>query len=133
MWFSSGTTEAESAEIIIHNYSFTVFEEFLRFIYTDDCKVGGVQIAVDLIDIAQKYGLLRLRALMELLLSKNIEVESACHVLETALKYDSLQLKMISFEFILSHYEQVSKTSGFSNMHKDCLTELLHQAVKKNK
>jgi len=129
-WFASGS-QAQSSEIIINNCSHAVFEEFLRFIYTDECKVNGIHVAVDLIDIAQKYGLVRLRALMELLLSKNIEVDSACHILETALKYDSIQLKMISFEFILSHYEQVSKTSGFSSMHKDCLTELLHQAVKK--
>lgn len=130
-WFASGTQEAQSSEIVINNCSHAVFEELLRFIYTDDCKVTGVHVAVELIDIAQKYGLLRLRALMELLLSKNIEVDSACNILETALKYNSLQLKMISFEFILSHYEQVSKTSGFLNMHKDCLTELLNQAVKK--
>jgi len=118
-------------EVLVSDYSHVAFQEFLRFIYTDECKVDGIQIATELMSASEAYGMMRLKALMELLLSKFIDVESSCPILETAHRYGAIQLKRIAFEFILSNYDIVSKTAGFLNMHKDCITEILSVAVRR--
>jgi len=128
--YSSGMKDALEKEIVIANYTYDAFREFLRFIYTDECQVGP-QLAAELMSAAEFYRLIRLKALMELSLSKAIDIENACPILEIAHCYGASQLKQVAFEFILGNYEKVSKTNGFSDMHKDCVTEILHIAVQK--
>jgi len=128
--YSSGMKEAAANEIVVSNYSYNAFHEFLRFIYTDECQVGP-QLAAELMSAAEFYRLSRLKALMEFTLSRAIDVENACPILEIAHSYGARQLKQLAFEFILSNYDNVSKTNGFSDMNKDCITEILHVAVQK--
>jgi len=129
-FYSSGMKDALEKEVVVSNYSYKAFRELLHFIYTDECQVGA-HLAAELISAAEFYRLVRLKALMELILSKSIDVDNACPILEIAHCYGAGQLKQVAFEFILSNYERVSKTNGFSDMHKDCITEILHIAVQK--
>eukprot|EP01123_Difflugia_compressa_P009089 TRINITY_DN2911_c0_g1_i1.p1 TRINITY_DN2911_c0_g1~~TRINITY_DN2911_c0_g1_i1.p1 ORF type:complete len:417 (-),score=58.42 TRINITY_DN2911_c0_g1_i1:250-1500(-) len=128
--YSSGMKDASSGEVVINNYSYGAFKEFLHFVYTDDCQVGP-QLAAELMGIAEFYRLNRLKALTELTLSRALDVENACTILEIAHCFGARQLKLLAFEFILNNYENVSKTNGFSEMNKDCITEILHVAVQK--
>jgi len=129
--YSSGMTDSKTKEIIITTYSYAAFRELIRFIYTDECQAGP-QLAAELLSAAEYYRLNRLKALMELLLSRSIDIENACLILEIAHYYGAKQLKLASLEFILGHYEIISKTNNFNEMHKDCLSEIL-QVVQKMK
>jgi len=128
--YSSGMKDATAREVVVSNFSYNAYLEFLRFVYTDECQVNP-QLAAELMSAAEFYRLSRLKALMELTLSRAIDVENACPILEIAHCYGARQLKLLAFEFILSNYEKVSKTNGFSDMNKDCITEILHVAVQK--
>jgi len=131
--YSSGMKDACSNEVNITGYSFKAFHEFLRFIYTDGCDISNPHIAAELMSASEFYRLDRLKALMELILSRAIDVESACAILEIAHRFGAIQLKRFAFEFILSNYDSVCKTNGFTEMHKDCITEILHVAVQRIK
>jgi len=131
-FYSSGMKDALEKEVVVSNYSYKAFRELLNFIYTDEpSQEVSAHLAAELISAAEFYRLVRLKALMELNLSRSIDVDNACPILEIAHCYGAGQLKQVAFEFILSNYERVSKTNGFSDMHKDCITEILHVAVQK--
>eukprot|EP01125_Pyxidicula_operculata_P018073 TRINITY_DN63_c0_g1_i12.p1 TRINITY_DN63_c0_g1~~TRINITY_DN63_c0_g1_i12.p1 ORF type:complete len:367 (+),score=40.25 TRINITY_DN63_c0_g1_i12:56-1156(+) len=76
-----GMKDSLSNEIIINDYSHTAFRELLRFIYTDECQISGPQIAAELMSAAEFYGLNRLKALMEHILSKSLNIDTACAIL----------------------------------------------------
>jgi len=131
--YRSGMKDALASETHVNTYSHGAFHEFLKFIYTDSCEVPNSQIASELMAAAEFYRMDRLKALMEHLLARALDVDSSCVILEIAHRYSAAQLKKLAFEFILSNYDSVSKTQGFSEMHKDCITEILHVAVQKIK
>jgi len=131
-FYSSGMADAQAKEIIVTTYSYPAFQELLRFIYTDECNVNP-QLAAELLCAAEFYRLNRLKAIMELSLSRCMDIENACLILEIAHCYGANQLKLLTLEFILTHYDIISKTSAFSEMPKDCLSEILHVVVQKMK
>jgi len=131
--YSSGMRDSNTSQSQVTGYSFIAFHEFLKFIYTDSCEVPNSNVAAELMNAAEYYRLERLKALMEHLLARALDVESSCVILEIAHRFGATQLKKLAFEFILSNYDSVSKTSGFSEMHKDCITEILHVAVQRIK
>jgi len=131
--YRAGMKDSTTNEILVSNYSYQAFLEFLRFIYADECNVPNSQIAAELISAAEFYGLSRLKSLMELLLSRAIDIENACLILEIAHRYNADQLKQLAFEFIIKNFDKVSKTNSFQEMNKECVTEILHVAVQKIK
>jgi len=131
--YSSGMKDAMMKQLVIDNYSYTAFQQLLKFIYTDECQISSPDVAAELMSAAEFYRLERLKALMELMLSKALDIETACPILEIAQRFGAAQLKRIAFEYILTNYERVSKTSGFMDMQKECITEILHVAIQKMK
>ena len=90
----------------------------------------------------------RLKAWCEFVLSKVIDVDTACGILEVAHCHNASQLKRIAFEFIMENYDdvfyhflllllvlkiiiKVSETEAFESMNKECLKEILHVAMGK--
>jgi hypothetical protein len=125
--------DALANEAHVTSYSYIAFHEFMKFIYTDSCEVPNSQVASELMAAAEFYRMDRLKALMEHLLSRALDVDSSCVILEIAHRFGANQLKKLAFEFILTNYDSVSRTTAFSEMHKDCITEILHVAVQKIK
>eukprot|EP01124_Arcella_intermedia_P011555 TRINITY_DN1795_c0_g1_i3.p1 TRINITY_DN1795_c0_g1~~TRINITY_DN1795_c0_g1_i3.p1 ORF type:complete len:303 (+),score=63.44 TRINITY_DN1795_c0_g1_i3:341-1249(+) len=128
--YNSGMREATANEMLITNYSYDAFFEILKFIYTDQCHVHP-HVAAELMSASEFYRLARLKAITEYTLSRSIDIENACTILEIAHSFSAHQLKLLVHEFIFQNYDLVTKTNGFSDMNKDCITEILHVAVQK--
>jgi len=128
--YNSGMREASSSEMVISNYSYEAFLELLRFIYTDQCQVNPT-LAAELMGAAEFYRLTRLKAITEYTLSKAIDIDTACPILEIAHSFGAKQLKLLVHEYIFQNYEHIAKTNLFSEMNKECLTEILHVAFQK--
>jgi hypothetical protein len=64
-------------------------------------------------------------------LSHFLDVDNACVILEIAHRFNAMQLKRLTFEFILSNYDRVRTTNSFIDLHKDCVTEILSVAVQR--
>jgi len=129
--YRSGLKEAFQAEIAITEYTFDGFFEFLKFLYTDQCPVQEPQLAAELICISEFYRTERLKFLTEVALSRIIDFENACVILEIAHRFNAPELKKVAFEFILANWDRVKSTHAFSDLHRDCVTEILTIAVQK--
>jgi len=129
--YHSGLQEANASEITVTDYSFNAFFEFMRFLYTDHANVTKPQLAGELMCIAEFYRVERLKSLAEVVLSHFLDIDNACIILEIAHRFNAVQLKRLTFEFILSNYDRVRTTNSFIDMHKDCVTEILTVAVQR--
>jgi len=131
--YRSGLKEANSPEISISEFTFNAFFEFIRFLYTDQCHINEPQLAGELMCISEFYRVDRLKSVAEAMLSRFIDIDSACIILEIAHRFNAVQLKRVSFEYILMNYDRVRTTSAFVDLHKDCVTEILTVAVQRIK
>jgi len=131
--YRSGLKEAHESEIPITDFSFSAFFEFLRFLYTDHATVTEPQLAAELMCLAEFYRVERLKSVVEVYLSRCIDIDNACIILEIAHRFNALQLKGLTFEYILSNYDRIRATNSFIDMHKECVTEILSVAVQRMK
>jgi len=91
--------------------------------YTDTCSEGALKdtnMATNLLSQAAIYNVERLKLLCAQSLQEHICVESAAAVLMLASQYNMKDLEIISTSFIIAHWEDVSKTSEFATLKKDC-------------
>ena len=78
--FRSDLTEKAINTLKIEDIEPRVFEEVLRFIYTDSFNQME-EMASDLLVAAEKYMLTLLKAKCEVSLSRNVTVENCCELL----------------------------------------------------
>jgi len=131
--YRSGLKEANVSELTITDFTFNAFFEFIRFLYTDQCHISEPQLAGELMCISEFYRVERLKSVSEAMLSRFIDIDNACIILEIAHRFNAVQLKRLSFEFILSNYDRIRTTNSFIDLHKDCVTEILTAAVQRLK
>jgi len=127
---SSGMKESNASEIKIPDFSFSVFLDVLRFIYTGELLLREENV-VEVLEAANFYKLERLKCLCEDLLHRIIEIDNAATLLQVADRYEASQLKSVCFEFILANYEQVTKTKSLNELDKDLLITLTTEACKR--
>ncbi|XP_035210580.1 speckle-type POZ protein B-like isoform X2 [Stegodyphus dumicola] len=92
-----------------------VMEEMLRFIYTGKC-IKLKSMPNDLLAVAEKYSLERLKAMCEEELYKNITVDSVANLLVLADFHNAGQLKSHAIDFIIMHAVKVIETPGWKIM-----------------
>lgn len=97
--FQSGMQEAKLSLITIKDFKPAVFQEVLRFIYTDKVK-GLNKMAHDLLAAADKYELNKLRKMSETYLLGNLCRETILQTLVLADLYHAQQLKDCAVQFI---------------------------------
>jgi len=92
--FSSGLRESRSNKITITDFSYEVFSEVIRFIYTDSCNITNDTIP-DLLAASNFYQLDRLKALCEDYWYKDMDISNVAHFLAIADRFNANQLKKL--------------------------------------
>ena len=113
--FQSDLTEKAINTPKIEDIEPRVFEEVLRFIYTDEVNQME-EMASNLLAAAEKYMLTLLKEKCEVSLSLNVTVETCSELLLLADRYSALNLKKIVLEFIRFHSADIVKTSGWKTL-----------------
>jgi len=131
-FFSSGTKESQASEITINEFSYDVFSEFLRYIYTGKVN-SNFEIAIDLMRVGHHYKMELLILYCEMHLSKYLTVENSCKILEVSYKYLAVQLQRIAIDFIIKNLDRVSLTKGYEEMDSNCMKEFLTSALQRLK
>ncbi|KAL1403681.1 hypothetical protein pipiens_005595 [Culex pipiens pipiens] len=122
--FQHDMREAQRNEIVIPNMDPQVFEEVLRFIYTD--KVEGLpQMAYELLEVAEKYDLARLKVICENELLTGITVNAATKTLEFADMYRAEKLKAKTLHFLNRNLRQIPNWEEFCSARPDLVAEIL--------
>lgn len=75
-------------EIIIQDVKYATFLMLMEYIYTDNVEIG-VENAMDLFQVADRFGIDRLKKLCEQEMLNAINVDTAAHILFTADQYNA--------------------------------------------
>ena len=100
------------------------FEEFLRFIYTDECNLT-TDNAVSVMYISKKYLVTSLVVKCVNFWKENIKAENAMRTLENAVHFDEKNLEDSCWEFIKSNTKQVVASKEFNDINQTTLASLL--------
>ncbi|KAL6659260.1 hypothetical protein ACP70R_003300 [Stipagrostis hirtigluma subsp. patula] len=130
--------EAKAKRVAIEDMRPEVFENMLRFIYTDSLpfmegiwEVFDYDMTRDLLVAADRYDIERLKLVCQNILCKNLNVQNAVAMLTLAYQYNCDVLKNVCLEFITSSTattNAVVATQSFENLKRspsDALGDLL--------
>ncbi|KAL1397257.1 hypothetical protein pipiens_002549 [Culex pipiens pipiens] len=126
--FKHEMIEAKQNQVTITDVQPKVFAELLRFIYTDSVKDLDT-MALELLQVADKYDLEKLKALCEKALLGGISEDTAINMLITADLYRAEQLKQSTIGFI-ERNGSVMDSEGWKNLWKTNY-DLANQTVRK--
>ena len=114
---STNMQEAASLHIVETEVEPVVFEQLLRWFYTDRVEEGAMEAMGEyLLLAANKYGCEALKQVCELQLCRSVAVESAAARLVLAEQAEAEQLKEACLEFIRLHGAEVMKTAGWEDV-----------------
>lgn len=123
-----------SPEISVPEMEPKVFKAMLHFIYKDtlisddellsSCSSStpalSETVAGELLAVADKYDLTRLRLLCESFLCKHISVSSVADILSLADRHHAADLKCICLKFAAENLMDVMQTEGFVSLKENC-------------
>ena len=99
-------------------------EEFLRFLYTDECKLTGDNV-VSVMYLAKKYIVPSLSAKCAGSLRSFMTAENAMSILEAATKFDEKELVKSCLNFIKLNTRNAITSKDFDNISQTTLATLL--------
>ena len=121
-----GTTSEKSSVVHLPDATEEGFEQFLRYIYTEECKLTSDNVAV-ILYLAKKYILPLLSETCVDFLQEKINDKNVLDVLEQAMRYDEKELEKQCRQFIQSNTGKVVATDGFNKVSQSTIAKLLMQ------
>jgi hypothetical protein len=130
--FAAQMQEANEGRIRLKDVSQRALMKLLEIIYTDEALIEeeDMSFVLELLVIADRHGVERLKALCEIHIVKNINFENAAGIVEIADQHSALILRAKAMDFILKHFDSVSKSKAFEDMAKHNV-DLLLEIIKK--
>jgi BTB/POZ domain/BTB And C-terminal Kelch len=104
------------------------FLAVLEYLYTDQLRIP-LGFAMELFEAADLFCIPRLKTMCEKRMLQSIGKENAASIFYAADMHSAATLRQKAKKFILTHFEEVSKTTSFEEMGRnniDLLFELLH-------
>lgn len=95
-----------------------VCERMIEFFYTDKLPLCDDEIIKELLGAAEKYKLIKLKALCEEAIYGNLTIENSSNVLITADLYKAHQLKEATIQLITQNIDNVIKTDGYISLKR---------------
>ncbi|XP_041372436.1 BTB/POZ domain-containing protein 2-like isoform X2 [Gigantopelta aegis] len=115
---------AEQDEIVIPEVEHDIFEQFLRYLYTDDVTMDGASV-MGLLYVSKKYDVKTLEQKCLAYLSSSMTSDDACVILEQAHVFGEQELKEKALTFILENGDAVLKSSGVTDLCHECLVKII--------
>jgi len=127
--FDGQMREAQQKTITIPNISHRVFLTLLEYLYTDEVEIS-LDMAMDLFVAADQFGVERLKRLCEKKILISINIDNAATILQAANMHIADGLRQSCMDFILRHFDAVSKTAAFEEMGRSNV-ELVFEILKR--
>ena len=102
------------------------FKEFLRFLYTDDCKITA-ENAIAILYLAKKYLISSLAEKCCEILEASIKPENVFAVLEQAIQFDEKELEEKSWNIVLKKSQECLNSEAFCDIGLHTLNALLRK------
>ena len=100
------------------------FKEFLRFLYTDDCKINA-ENAIGVMYLAKKYLISSLTEKCCSVLEASIKPGNVFTVLEQAMQFDEKKLEEKCWDTVSKETQKCLNSEAFCNMESRTLNTLL--------
>lgn len=107
--------ESRASAITIPDVKYNTFVLLMEYLYTDDVAIS-IDTAMELFQVADRFGIDRLKTLCEQEMLRAIDIDTAAHILFTADEHHAENLRERCMNFILLHFDEVSRTGGFEEM-----------------
>jgi N-acetylneuraminic acid mutarotase len=113
--FTCDMKESQEDQIRISNVQYPIFMALLEYLYTDHVNIP-IENAMDIFVTADHFCVPRLKSICEKKMLESITVDNAATIFHAADLHAAALLKRKSLKFILTHFENVSKTPAFEEM-----------------
>jgi len=114
--FTSGYKESTEATIPIPDVSYDVFLCVLAFLYTGKPREMTPETAVEVMSLANLYGIDSLKRICADIVTKGLNVQNAAYILQAADAYQAAQLRATCLNFMVSHFGEVVRTDSFKEL-----------------
>jgi len=121
--------ESNLSTIHIEEIPYDIFLSVMQYLYTDSVDVH-LESAMDLFAAADIYDIPRLQAMCEKKMLESIEVGNAASIFLAADIHSAQSLRSKALNYILKHFEVVSKSVAFEEMARsnvELVVEILRQ------
>lgn len=119
--------ESKMNTVNIQQVSHLIFLQILEYLYTDQTRIP-LETAMELFEAADLFCIPRLKTMCEKRMLQSINVENAASIFHAADMHSAMALREKAKKYILSNFEEVSKTFCFEDMGRkniDLIFELL--------
>lgn len=113
--FLGAMMESTQSTIPIEQVSCPIFLNVLEYLYTDNIEIP-LESAMELFQAADRFCIPRLKTMCEKRMLQSITIENAAYIFHAADSHSATALRRKAMKFILSHFEDVSKTESFEEM-----------------
>lgn len=120
--------ESRAREIVIPDVRHSIFLVLLEFLYTDNVEVP-LNIAMELFEVADKFGVERLKKMCESKMLASIKIDNAAAIFLAADQHHAASLREKCLTFILTYFDEVTKTKCFEEMGRSNV-ELVFEILK---
>ncbi|OXU16802.1 hypothetical protein TSAR_011219 [Trichomalopsis sarcophagae] len=125
--FDAESNERKEIVLEIHDSTYSILMEMIRFIYTG--KVNGIENMIeDLAIAANKYALHRLMIICEQTMIKCLSIHNVIHSLLFADKLEMKELKAMAIEFIIASGSNAIDQENFRTLPMDVVLEVCSAA-----
>ncbi|XP_041358256.1 BTB/POZ domain-containing protein 2-like [Gigantopelta aegis] len=115
---------ANQNNIAIPDVEAEIFEEFLKYLYTDAIMINGGNV-IGLLYVSKKYDISTLEQLCLTYLSSSMTADNACSVMEQAHFYNEIHLMQKAYNYILSDGDAALKSAGVTSLCHECLVQIV--------
>jgi hypothetical protein len=124
--------ESLEGKIRLKDVSERALIKLLEIIYTDEVFIEeeDMSFVLELLVLSDRFGVDRLKAICEIHIMKNVNFDNAASILQVADLHSAMILRSKAMDFILKHFDAVSKSKAFEDMAKNNV-ELLLEIIKK--
>jgi len=109
--------ESRARSVVIEDVKHSVFVKLLEDLYSDHIDIP-IDSAMEMLHTADRFGVERLKKMCENVMLRAIDVDSVALILYTADEHNASDLRERCISFILSHFDEVSKTASFAEMSR---------------
>ncbi|KXJ15070.1 RCC1 and BTB domain-containing protein 1 [Exaiptasia diaphana] len=127
--FQAHWGEDDKDVIEITQFSFPVYEAFLKYLYTDKVELTP-EDAIGLLDLANSYCEIQLKKLCEKIIKEGITIDNAAMLMAAAIKYEAMELEDFCFKFCVNHLTLVSQTDAFTQLDDITIKGFIQKAGK---
>ena len=119
--------EARQREVVINDVRHPIFLALLEYLYTDNVDIS-LEIAMELFQAADQFGVDRLKRMCESKMLASINVENAATIFHAADAHAARSLREKCLNFVLTNFDAVTRTAAFEEMGRtnvDLVFEIL--------